>query len=270
MRLQLVKTYKNICHIAGALLFVILLATETFSPEIVESQETKATWKVNTFRMAINRPRESPLYRWVELIYTEVFSRLNIKLEVESYPLKRASTHANTGKVDGEPARIYSYATSYPNLVRVEESVFSMTVVAYTADPSTPELNGWKSLKNTDYLIEYPHGMKICEDNLSKVVKPEQLRSISESHQGLAMLADKRIDLYVDDLNATAPLVHDPKLQLQNKVRVVGVMESIPLYMYVYKRHQSMTPQLATIIKTMKSEGLIEQYRKTAFGISNH
>ncbi len=38
--------------------------------------------------------------------------------------------------------------------------------------------------------------------------------------------------------------------------------------MYVHKKHKALIPKLTEAIKAVKSEGLIEQYRRTAFGIA--
>jgi len=43
--------------------------------------------------------------------------------------------------------------------------------------------------------------------------------------------------------------------------RIAGVMESAPTYPYLHKKHASLAPKMAEIIKTMKTEGLIEKYR---------
>jgi len=255
-------------YLLKVLAFFILFSTGIFSAENAECQETVSTLKNNTFLMAINRPETEPYYKWIELIYKEVFGRIGIKLKTQYYALKRASYEANKGRVDGEPARIYGYATSYPNLIRIEESVFPITVTAYTAEPSVSRLKGWESLRNTEYLVEYPRGMKICENNLLKVIKAELLSDITEASQGLRKLAIGRIHIYVDDMHAVIPVLQNEEYNLKDKVRIAGIMEEIPLFMYVHKKHSALAPKLAETIKAVRSEGLIEQYRKTVFGIT--
>ncbi|MCP4304396.1 MAG: hypothetical protein GY788_05860 [bacterium] len=204
------------------------------------------------------------------MTYTEIFRRLALPLTTEYYPLKRASEEADAGRIDGEGGRIITYGKSFQNLARVEEPVFMMSVIAYAADPSISDLNGWESLKTFEGLVESPRGMKISEINLSNVVKAEKLSTITEASQALRKLAINRIDLYVDDMNAVAPILLNPEYDLydlQGKIHVAGIMEEVPLYMYVHKKHQALAPKLSEVIKMVKSEGLIEQYRQTAFGI---
>lgn len=267
MNSEPLRAYQYRRFIIGSIALVILLTAGMFFAESVDCGETVSVLEEKTFHMVMNRPEGTPYYKWVELIYTEVFRRLEINLRVEYNPLKRASIEANKGRADGEPARIHAYAASFPNLVRVEESIFPMTVVAYTSKTSIPELNGWESLRNTGYFAVYPRGMKICEINLSKTVEPERLSNVTETVQGLRRLVRKRIDVYVDDMNAVLPMLQNEKNKFQGDVRVAGIMQEVPLYMYVHKKHKALVPKLSEVIKTVKSEGLIEQYRKTAFGI---
>lgn len=257
---------KQVRHIIVSFTFFILLAgSPVLKPG--ECQELISAKTDNAFYMVINRPEGSPLYEWTRLIYEEVFRRLNIEVKFDYYPLKRAGIQTDSGESDGEPARVYSYAENYTNLLRIEEAVFSMTVVAYAADPEIKGLKGWESLRGTEFQIEYPRGMKICELNLPKIVKKEFLHSISGSYQGLARLAEKRTDLYIDDLNSASPIINNPELGLKDKINIAGVMASAPLYMFVHKRHRGKVARLANIIRAIKSEGLVEKYRIEAFGI---
>ncbi|WP_136810160.1 hypothetical protein [Desulfosediminicola flagellatus] len=269
MKSDVLRTYNYHRYFVGSLAFVAFFIAGIVLTERGECGESVSEVNERSFHMSINRPEGTPLYTWVNLIYKEVFRRLNMELIVEYYPLGRASIQTNEGRADGEPARIHAYGTLYPNLIRIDESVFPMTVGAYTTDPSIPELNGWESLKNTEYVVQYPRGMKICENNLSKVVKAGRLTDITETSQGLQMLALKRTDLYVDDVNSVIPFLKNGTYNLQGKVHLAGIMQEVPLYMYVHKRHTSLVPQLADAIKEIKAEGLIEHYHKIAFDISD-
>ena len=245
-----------------AFLFLMLLISQWAYSDTTGSEET-----VKTFRMAINRPEDSPLYKWVDMIYSEVFQRMNIELVLDSYPLNRASVEINSGNIDGEPARIYNYGDSFKNIIRVEEEVFDLTVMAYSTDPYIIFNNGWESLSGTKLRIEYPRGMKICENNLPKFVAEEYLSAVSETSQGLRRLDADRIDIYVDDRNSAIPIINDPSYDLQGQIYQAGIMDQVPLYMYVHKSKKTLIPLLEDTIRTLREEGLIEEYRKKAFGL---
>ncbi|MBM9520836.1 hypothetical protein JWG39_13515 [Desulforhopalus vacuolatus] len=216
------------------LVTVLLLCAAVLSlPKHGIGQEIGASLEGKAFQMAINRPETTPLTAWCIAIYTEVFKRLGIPFKAHYYPLRRATEEVMQGRLDGEPARIAVYGDIYPNLIRVEETVFTMTVAAYTANPSAPSLEGWESLRGTKYQIDYPRGMQICEINLSFVVRAEQLDTVTKSIQGLQMLAAKRIDLYIDDVNSVAPILNDPAVGGPGAIYEAGIMEVAPLYMYI-------------------------------------
>ncbi len=122
-------------------------------------------------------------------------------------------------------------------------------------------MNGWNSLKGTEYRVEYQRGTVTCEDNLPKVIRKENLSIITEQIQSLKKLISGRIDLFVDEESGVLTLLQSPEFK-GSKIRSVGIMESIVIYPYLHKKHASLAPKMAEIIKTMKTEGLIEQYRK--------
>jgi len=250
--------------IVTAMLTVLL-----FSVSNAMCQESAPAMKDNTFVMAIGRPENDYLGKWQRMSYTEIFNRLGIKVEFRDYPPKRASIETDAGNVDGEPGRPHRYAAEHPNLIRVEASPFFQNFSAFAAKGSIPLLKGWDSLKGTDYKVEYRRGVTTCETNLSKAVSKENLTDITDPIQGLKKLASGRIDLFVYDEEWILPLLQTPEFK-DSKIRSVGLMESVPLYAYVHKKNAALASKMAEIIKAMKSEGLIEQYRMTVdkeFGI---
>jgi len=249
--------------IVAALLIVL------FSVNNVMCQESAPALKDNTFVMAFVRPETQYLGKWQRLIYAEIFKRLGIKAELRDYQPKRASMESDAGNIDGEAARPYKYISEHPDLIRVEESLLNINFCAFTAQASIPQLKGWESLKGTDYRVEYLRGISMPEDNLPKVVKKENLSAITEQIQGLKKLVSVRTDLFVDEESGILTLLQTPEFR-DSKIRSAGVMGSASLYAYLNKKHAALAPKMAEIIKAMKAEGLIEQYRVIAdkeFGI---
>ena len=140
--------------------------------------------------------KESFYGRWLNLIYTEVFRRLGYEFQYEGYPGARAPVMAESGDVDGEIHRAADYEKTVKNLLKVDEPSFSFQIIAYAVKPGIV-LNGWESLKNTDYLVEYRRGSKVPETALTAVVKPEKLSAITTTEQGLKKLITGRTDIYV-------------------------------------------------------------------------
>lgn len=207
-------------------------------------------------------PSEAVTWRWAERVYTEAFRRLGIEFNYAVYPPARASVMADEGKVDGEPARIGSYGSSHPNLVRVEVTVNNNQVLAYVKTPGMV-LNGWDSLRGKDYRVVFYRGMDFAQKYLPAVVKPENLSAISREPQALKMLIAGRIDIYVDSHTRLAGLLSSPEFR-DAGIYSAGVMMDISAYPYLHKRHAALAPQLAETLKQMKAEGLIQQYLEQA------
>ena len=131
---------------------------------------------VATEDMVMSTPRtpDSPQGKWLALIYTEAFRRLGWNLVYKQYPSGRSAQYSNSGLVDGEMARVYSFNSKYPNLIRVDEPLEKIRFVAITADPSLT-LQGWEDLKKRNFRINYRRGVKLFDEMLPKFVKPEHL-----------------------------------------------------------------------------------------------
>jgi len=239
---------------------IAALLTMLFSVNNVMCQEGTSALKEKTFVFACSRPETQYVGKLQRLILTEVFRRLGIKPEFRDYPSKRSTIEADAGNVDGEPTRPYQYADEHPNLVRVEEFLFNVNYCAFAVKDSIPRLNGWNSLKETAYRVEYMRGIKSAETNLPKVVKSENLSNVTEQVQGLKKLISDRTDLFVDEEYAILKLLQAPEFK-ESKIRSVGVMGDFPVYSFLHKKHASLAPKIAEIIKAMKAEGLIEKYR---------
>ncbi len=236
---------------------IIVLFIIIFSVRNVTCQESV---KENTFVMATFRTENDYLGKWWKLTYAEVFKRLGIKIEFRYYPKKRVSIEADAGNIDGEAGRIDAYAALHPNLIRVEESIFYSNFSAFTAKDSIPRLKGWESLKGTDYRVEYQRGTIICEDKLPKIIRKENLSDVTEISQGLKKLISGRTDIFVDEESGVLTLLRTPEFK-ESRIHLIGIIEPVIYYPYLHKKHASLAPKIAEIIKAMKAEGLIEQYR---------
>lgn len=204
--------------------------------------------------------------RWLIDVYTEVFRRIGYQFEFQSYPVVRASKMADSGKVDGEMYRADDYSEEFQNLIRVDKSdLVAINLVAYSAKPEIL-LNGWDSLRNTEYKVEYRRGVKKIENRLSQVIKSENLSAINRVDQGLKKLIMGRIDIFVDAEIAVMDSLRklDPHKFDKYKVYRSGTMESIPLYMFLHKKHADLVPKVTEVLKTMQQEGLIAKLRNRA------
>nr|WP_254504520.1 transporter substrate-binding domain-containing protein [Duganella vulcania] len=187
-----------------------------------------------------------------------------MEAQVRAYPPLRGTIEAESGKIDGEVGRAYSYGEHRPNLVRVDESLVSFRVTAFTRIPGLT-INGWDSLKGTPYRVQYRSGYVTFKRRLEQMLPPSQISSVVDSQAGLQNVALGRTDVFVD-------LEEYGQLQLarlQNRYGAVynaGLVQDTPVYIYLHKRHAALAPQLAAILARMKASGAIGRHVAQALG----
>ena len=212
--------------------------------------------------MAADPAPHSIAYRWSKLINQEAFRRMGATLEIASFPLARRAALAEAGAIDGEISRIYSYADTHPELVRVEEPVMDFTFSLFTARP------GLKAQKLADVpadaLVEYRRGVMVCENALKPSIAAEQLSNVSSTEQGLKKLLAGRSDVYCDIDSFVKDVQLSGELKDEGKLRKLFDIATVATYPYFYKKHAALAPRFAAILKQMKAEGLFVVYRKQA------
>ncbi|MES2947262.1 MAG: hypothetical protein V4858_01860 [Pseudomonadota bacterium] len=213
------------------------------------------------FVMGSDATPNSYSFNWFNRIYSEVFRRLGIPFQLESYALKRQGLQIEAGIIDGEANRAYGYGATQPNLVRVEESIHNLTLALYTAKP-TLRLQRLDELSTNGMQVEYRRGILLCENALKPIVPAERLSDIPSLEQGVKKLVAQRTDLYCDFSLNILIAMHEPAIEGRAALRkVLDIGSVIPTYPYLHKKHAGLAPRIAAILSKMKAEGLIEAYR---------
>ena len=204
-------------------------------------------------------PENSYRFKWFKLVYTEAFRRLGMEFEFKNYPMKRGPRLVNQGILDGDPGRMPEFSAQYPNLLRVDEPIFTGRQIAYTTDKKIKLNNKWESLRNTNFRVNYRRGVKLCEMNLPKVVRPDKLEAVNNDIHGLRKLMAKRIDIYVGIESIVDTILKTKEFSALSFYKA-GVMDESNVYTFLHKKHEKLIPKLAAVFKAMKEEGLMEQY----------
>jgi polar amino acid transport system substrate-binding protein len=201
-------------------------------------------------------------YRYSKRVFTEAFKRLGIPMEMEIYPLARRAALVAEGFIDGEASRVYSYADTHPELVRVEESIIDFRFSVFTANPALRAKSPEDLPPNA--LVEYRRGIMLCENALKKAIPPERLSTVVGTDQGIKKLLAGRSDAYCDIDTFFNEALHSGEIKDPGKARKLFEIASLPTYPYLYKKHAELAPKLAAVLKKMKEEGLLDRYRTEA------
>lgn len=198
---------------------------------------------------------------FLNLIYTEAFKRMDMTFVFKTYHAKRSSAMSDSGEIDGELSRIYSYNVKHPNLIRVEEPHWSSGFIAVSGDPSI-QLYGWESLKDHNYQVVYQSGIKGCEVNLPRVVEPDKLSKVNTMDQGFKMLLVWKTGIVFVGAEMNIVDLLDTEEFRSSDLKIVGVMDKFTSHVFLHKKNKELVPKLSKVLANMKKEGLFEQYRE--------
>lgn len=184
---------------------------------------------------------------------------MGIKFNTLLVPPTRGGFMANHGLVDGEISRVYSYSENFPNLIPVEENTNYIVFMAYSCDKKI-KLDGWKSLKDKQYKIEYRAGVKFIENKLNTFPKEENVSEARIIENAIRKLLAERIDIYIDIEQFFKDYSNfKNNKSLTDKIHAVGVIDKVSVHAQLHKKHRQLEPELSKTLKTMKEEGFFQK-----------
>ena len=183
-----------------------------------------------------------------------VYARLNIKLEFEDVPGKRALALSSAGELDGEIQRIGTLSNEYPTLLRVSPAINYIEPSVFTSRLHF-DVRGWDSIK--DYSIGIVRGVGSSEAGTHGMARVTATTSLENLIQ---MLDADRFDVMVSDL--FSGLVAVRKLNLQARIYPLSPpLERIYIYHYLNERHRELVPKVGKVIEEMDASGELARMR---------
>ena len=252
------NTPRNQLKIIGILIFATMINLLTVNNNWAISDQKK-----QALVFSIHQPENTQVYRWMNLVYNDLFSRLNMSVTLIYLPPKRATAYAKLGKIDGEIGRVASYAEEVENQIIVNEAIYSLDMVAYIRrSAKIKHFEGWKSLANRGLKVDYLRGIAIAVKNLSPLIPPKDLKIVDTMKQGFLRIKEGRADVFVASNHSAEDVLSS--LEYKGEILNGGILESVGLYPHLHIRHRELVPHIANAIKGMKEEGLIVKYRQQA------
>jgi polar amino acid transport system substrate-binding protein len=185
-----------------------------------------------------------------------VYARLNIKLEFEDVPGKRALALSSTGEVDGEVQRIGTLSRDYPTLIQVTPAINYIEPAVFTRKLRF-EVDGWNSIR--DFSIGIVRGVGSSEAGTLGMTRVTATTSLDNM---VKMLDADRFDVMVTDLFSGLAAVK--KLNLQARIRPLSPpLERISIYHHLHERHRDLVPKVGRMIAQMEASGDLAQLRET-------
>lgn len=208
------------------------------------------------------RSANDPRVQWMLSVYQEAFSKYNIQLEFLDVPPRRAIKMAKRGDVDGDIARVASYASFNPELVPVKEPISKVFFMAFSTDKSI-KLTGWNDLKKQAYNVECRLGVKLCEKRVNAVLAQGQLTLAKDIEKATDKLLKGRSDIYIENsaLFYQALATQFPP-ETQDRIFEAGMLEEVTIHLHLHKKHQALAVLISNTLAEMKAQGRFEYYRK--------
>lgn len=183
-----------------------------------------------------------------------VYAKLNIRLEFEDVPGKRALALSSAGELDGEIQRIGTLSRDYPTLIQVAPAINYIEPAVFTTKLHF-EVAGWNSIR--DYSIGIVRGVGSSEAGTRGMTRVTATTSLENMIQ---MLDADRFDVMVTDF--FSGLVAVRKLNLQARVYPLSPpLERISIYHYLHERHRDLAPKVGQVIEQMEASGELAQLR---------
>lgn len=183
-----------------------------------------------------------------------VYAKLNIKLEFEDVPGKRALALSSAGEVDGEIQRIGTLSREYPTLLQVTPAINYIEPAAF-ATKLHFDVDGWNSIK--DYSIGIVRGVGSSEAGTRGMARVTATTSLENM---IRMLDADRFDVMVTDL--FSGLVAVRKLNLQARIYPLSPpLERIRIFHYLHERHRDLVPKVGQVIEQMEASGELAALR---------
>lgn len=201
---------------------------------------------------------------WMRAIYTELFRRLGVPLEIVVAPLKRVTHMLRQGQIDGEMARGPSYALQNPDFVEVNASFFHTVFSLYALKPM-PELQSVADLRKGDYRAVHRLGVLFCEESLQNLMPADHVTRANHTEQSIAMVAAGRANFFCDTTSAVWNEEYSQPFPGKKKTyKVLDLGPPVPLKPFLHPKHRGFALQMAEVIKQMERERQIEKFRLDA------
>jgi len=196
----------------------------------------------DTFRVST---ADVPEVRAVSKLLKEVYRELGHEIELVVRPAKRSLMEVNAGASDAELARINGTENEYPNLVRVKEPIYVVSVSAIVVKTSRHWMSSWEKIAKLR--IGYPRGYRIMDIrtkdmNAVKVRDPIAVVRMVKGERfdvGLLITSDALRLVAADD----GLTVLDPPI------------ETMTLYHYLHVKHRRLVPAIEEVLIRLNDSG---------------
>ncbi len=182
------------------------------------------------------------------IVYTTL-QRMGIGVSITALGMDSAIQGTNNGVYDGLCSQASGLEEDYPFLVRVPEMVSTNRYYAYALAGTELQCSGWEDLKGLRVGTLY-------EKTYTKANLPQTIAGHVEKRNWgdlLGALNNKECDVVIASSRLSTESV------MPDNVVNIGLLDTVPSYMYLNKRNEELIPQMAEVIKDMREDGTLDE-----------
>ena len=202
--------------------------------------------KADTIR--ISSP-EFPEAEAVTRVLKEAYGKIGHDIELVHRPAKRSLFEVNSGLSDAELVRVIGAANEFPNLVRVPEPVFALSISVVVNTNSKLSVRSWEELGKHD--VVYPRGYKILD------VRTQGMNAVlaTDASAVAKLVKGGRVDVGL--------LITSDAFRLSSEIGGFVVLEPplevVTLYHFLNVKHRRLVPALEEILIEMNDSGRTQE-----------
>lgn len=183
-----------------------------------------------------------------EAVFRQAMLNLKQEIVVDAVPPARANMLDLSGAVTGEIARIESYGTKNPSLIRVEPGHYYLTSVAFVRKDSGIKLSGVYDL--AQYRVAHIRGVQHSTDIVKGL---PQVRESNNSESLFSLLEAGRVDVVITTGVDGRMMLR--QMQLADEIEPVAELARRDLFVYLSPGHQQWKGPISQELKRMKASG---------------
>jgi len=186
-------------------------------------------------------------------ILIKAYKKANIDVTPLFLTLQESLERSNSGKTDGELARISAITKFSPNLKKVPVSIISINAVAFSKNKSL-FINNWNDLK--DHNLTIVKGAKFIEMETKDIDR----NFVATLEEALLVLESGQTEIIVIPKLASINLIYQNKY---NDIKAVSnSLKTLKLYHFVHSKNAHLIPIITPVLQDMEKSGEIDFIRK--------
>lgn len=216
----------------------------------------------NSLILGTPRPQGNYAGAYLRRLYTELFARLGIAIDIRTVPTARLAVELGNGSIDGDLSRPLEFSNSQPQLVRVDEPVMEVVYALWSTNAAI-KVSKLEQLRQLPYTATYTRGVVQCEEALKRVLPEQRVLDVTTTANAINMLHYGRNEVHcgVDAavLSDAGSAEYAGKAPL---IKLLNIAKPDPLYLYLQSKHAGLVPKINAALRKMKAEGTVERLRK--------